>query len=88
MAYELPWKSPLSSNFIKHDPGADDNSVQSGIFSLEIRKKYIFSINFQQIHKHYLVFILPHDEAFAQTKCIGRWSSLSGLLQFCTQSLS
>ena len=88
MAYELPWKSPLSSNFIKHDPGADDNSVQSGIFSLEIKKKNIFSINFQQIHKYYLLFILPHDEAFAQTKCIGRWSSLSGLLQFCTQSLS
>ena len=86
MAYELPWKSPLSSNFIKHDPGADDNSVQSGIFSLEIRKK-MFSIYFEQIHK-YLVFILPHDEDFAQTKCIGRWSSLSGLLQFCTQSLS
>ena len=48
MAYELPWKSPLSSNFIKHDPGADDNSVQSGIFSLEIRKK-MFCIYFEQI---------------------------------------
>ena len=48
MAYELPWKSPVSSNFIKQDPGADDNSVQSGIFSLEIRKK-MFCIYFEQI---------------------------------------